>query len=449
MPELLHPPTRVPVVAGTVPAAAKTPASAGRRVAGRRETLVFRAAMAVVAFALVDDAFVHPEIGTSAGDHLASGLVPLAIAVVLALAYPRLRAGVRAAAALACGALAVTAGMVDGFRHVAIDRIAGDDVTVMLAGVAGVALLGLGLLVWWRTRRLDERPLRRYARRTLVALAVVVAGVFVVLPTAIGILATHRAREPVEAVDLGRPYERVSFTTSDGLRLAGWYVPSRNRAAVIVSPGRRGPVAHARMLARHGYGVLLFDRRGEGQSEGDFNAYGWGGDADLKAAASFLARRADVDPARIGGLGLSVGGEMMLEAAAEDPRLRAVVSEGGSVRSVLEEWDDPQLAAVRKPFTPMLMQTLAVTVLANEGPPPSLMDLVDDISPRSLLLIRGLDGQPGEILNRAFYDTAGPPKNLWEVPGAGHTAALSAQPRQYERRVVGFFDRALLARAPQ
>ena len=117
MPELLRPPSRVPVLTGTVPAAANTSASAGRRVAARPETLVFRVAMAVVAFALVDDAFVHPEIGTSAGDHLASGLVPLGIAVVLALAYPRLRAGVRAAAALACGALAVTAGVVDGFRH--------------------------------------------------------------------------------------------------------------------------------------------------------------------------------------------------------------------------------------------------------------------------------------------------------------------------------------------
>jgi hypothetical protein len=400
--------------------------------------------MAVVAFALIDDAFVHPETGTSAGDHLASALVPVTFAVVLALAYPRLRAGVRAAAAVVCGVLAVTAGVVDGFRHAAIDRIAGDDVTVMLAGVAGVALLGLGLLVLWRTRRLDERPLRRHVRRGLVTLAAVVAGVFVVLPTAIGILATHRAREPVASVDLGRGYERVTFTTSDGLRLAGWYVPSRNRAAVIVSPGRRGPVAHARMLARHGYGVLLFDRRGEGQSDGDFNVYGWGGDTDLKAAVSFLGRRADVDPERIGGLGLSVGGEMMLEAAAEDARLRAVVSEGGSVRSVLEEWDDPQLATARKPFTPMVMQTLAVTVLSNEGPPPSLMDLVDDISPRSLLLIRGLDGQPSEILNRTFYDLAGSPKDLWEVPGAGHTAALSTQPQQYERRVVGFFDRALL-----
>ena len=49
----------------------------------------------------------------------------------------------------------------------------------------------------------------------------------------------------------------------------------RNRAAVIVFPGRSGPVPHARMLVRHGYGVLMLDRRGEGASEGDFNARGW------------------------------------------------------------------------------------------------------------------------------------------------------------------------------
>jgi uncharacterized protein len=313
----------------------------------------------------------------------------------------------------------------------------------VLAALAGALLVALGVRTLWRARRRDERPLRRYGRWALLAVFAGAAGLFVLLPAAIAIIATHRAREPVTAADLGRPYQRVSFVTSDGLRLVGWYVPSRNRAAVVVSPGRRGPVAHARLLARHGYGVLLFDRRGEGQSEGDFNAYGWGGDADLEAAVGFLSRRRDVDPPRIGGLGLSVGGEMLLDAASEDPRLRAVVSEGASVRSIAEEWDDPQVSTVRKPFSPMVAQTLALTVLANQGPPPSLMGLVDDIAPRSLLLIRGLDGQDAEVLNRAFYRVAGAPKELWEVPGAGHTAALSARPREYERRVVGFFDRAL------
>ena len=80
----------------------------------------------------------------------------------------------------------------------------------------------------------------------------------------------------------------MSFTTRDGLALEGWYIPSRNGAAVISFPGRKGPQRQARMLARHGYGVLLFDRRGEGRSEGEPNGLGWGGDEDIKAAIAYL-----------------------------------------------------------------------------------------------------------------------------------------------------------------
>ena len=87
------------------------------------------------------------------------------------------------------------------------------------------------------------------------------------------------------------------------------------------------------MLARHGYGVLLFDRRGEGESEGEPNSWGWGGEADIKAAIAYLQHRPDVDPDRIGGIGLSVGGEMMIEAAAETDELAAVVSDGAGARS--------------------------------------------------------------------------------------------------------------------
>jgi uncharacterized protein len=396
-----------------------------------RDAQVFRVAMAVIVLAILDDAFGHPDPGTTAGDHLISGLVPVAIAVVLGLTYARLRPGLRATVALVCGVLATTAGVV------------GDDVVVMLAGIAGLGLVALGAVMLWRTRRLDQRPLRRYGRRALIGIAAAAVGFLVVFPVAFAIVATHRARTIVATADLGRPFERVSFTTSDGLRLVGWYVPSRNRAAVIAFPGRTGPVAHARMLARHGYGVLLFDRRGEGESDGDFNAFGWGGDADLKAAVTFLAGRRDVDEQRIGGLGLSVGGELMIETAAEDQRLRAVVSEGAGARSLAEHWDDPGPAAVQKPFTNLVAQTLALAVLANQGPPPGLTGLVDDIAPRPLLLIRGLDGQPQEALNRVYYAAAQEPKTLWEVAGAGHTAALSSHPREYERRVVAFFDQAL------
>jgi uncharacterized protein len=132
-------------------------------------------------------------------------------------------------------------------------------------------------------------------------------------PIALAIMVNDKARAPVERVNLGRPYIDASLTTSDGLRLAGWYVPSRNGAAVIAFPGRTRPVRHARMLAHHGCGVLLLDRRGQGESEGDFNARGWGGERDLRAALAYLRARPDVNGGRIGGLGLSVGGELLLQ----------------------------------------------------------------------------------------------------------------------------------------
>ena len=190
----------------------------------------------------------------------------------------------------------------------------------------------------------------------------------------------------------------VSFTTDDGLELHGWYVPSKNRAAVIAFPGRKGPQRPARMLVRHGYGVLLFDRRGEGDSEGDPNAVGWNGDRDIKAAIAFLHKRPDVDPERIGGIGLSVGGELMLETAAETDQLKAVMSDGAGIRSVREanvaSWGSKILAV---PVWGGI--TVATAVFSDDAPPPNLNDLVADISPRSVFFVYAERGQGGEDLS--------------------------------------------------
>jgi dienelactone hydrolase len=417
-----------------------------RRIGG--DVPLFRAATALAILFMLDDAFVHPEPGVSAADHVSSGLVPSGALVALALVYPLMRPGLRAISALCVGALAVTASASDGFHHVLVDRLSGDDATAMLAGLAGAGLLGLGAAILWRTRRREERRVRRYAIRIVETAAVGFAALMVLAPIGVAIIATHKARTPIAAADLGAPHQRVSFTTSDGLRLAGWYVPSRTGAAVIAFPGRRGPVPHARMLVRHGYGVLLFDRRGEGESQGDLNLFGWNGSDDLEAAVAFLRRQPDVDPARIGGLGLSVGGELLLEAAARIPALRAVVSEGAGARSLAEHLHDPGPSRVQRWVTPWLAQTAALAILSNQGPPDDLVDLMPRIAPRSVLLIRSLDGQRAEALNRTYHAAAREPKSLWEISEGGHTGGLSAVPREYERRVIGFFDEALSRRVP-
>ena len=268
---------------------------------------------------------------------------------------------------------------------------------------------------------------------------------FVFAPLAVAYVGTHVARPPVADIDLGAGVQDIELHTSDGLTLEGSYVPSKNGAAVIVAFGRKGTQPHARYLARHGYGVLIFDRRGEGESDGDPNPYAWDeGEQDLLAAIEFLKSRPDVEPGRIGGLGLSVGGETFLQAAAHSEDVQAVVSEGASVRSVGELTSIPGNEWGPVAFNVGI--TAGTAIFSDAAPPPHLVDLVGQIAPRSMLLIYATEGTGGEEhrANRAFYREAGESKAIWEIPEAGHVGGLEARPREYERRVTGFFDHALL-----
>jgi fermentation-respiration switch protein FrsA (DUF1100 family) len=406
------------------------------------EGRLYRIATALIALHVVDDNFLQPEPGTSAADHLVSGLVPLAVLVLLAVVYDRLRAGLRAVCAVCVGFFGMIASS-EAVYYTTQGAANRDEVTGWLCLPAGVLLLGVAAVTLWRSRRQTPNRLWRYGRRVVIAVVALLVANLVGYAFATSYVATHAVTATVPAPDPDLDYEDVSFTTSDGLRLEGWYLPSENGAAVIVFPGRANRQDYAKLLADHGYGVLLFDRRGEGASEGDPNLFGWGGERDLDAAVAFLQDRPDVDPDRIGGIGLSVGGELLIDAAAENEGLRAVVSEGAGARSIREFADrtdgDPPEWLVYGVLTASLL------VFGNERVPSDLAEQVAEISPRAVFLLYGEDGQPQEKnLNPVFYDSAGEPKEIWEVPRAGHIQGLATQPEEYERRVIGFFDEALL-----
>ena len=408
-----------------------------------RSRTLFLVATGLVALHVADDSFLQPQPGTSAADHLVSGLVPLAGLGAAVWITARSGDGARAAIDLLVGIFGVVAGL-EAVHYAREVGPTGDDFTGLLAIPAGLTLIGLGLVTLWSTRNRDGGPARLVLRRAGIAVAAFVVFQFVVFPVAVAYVVTHAARPPVERIDLGGRDTDVRFRTSDGLRLHGSYVPSRNGAAVIVAFGRKGSQPHARMLARHGYGVLIFDRRGEGHSDGDPNAYGWSdGELDLRAAVDFLQRRPDVDPGRIGGLGLSVGGETFLQAAAHDRRIRAVASEGASARSVGELRSVPGSDALTA--ATMAGITAGTAIFSNATPPPHLRDLVGRIAPRPMFLIYATKGTGGEehTFNRAFYREAGRGRAIWEIPESGHVGGLEARPREYEQRVAGFFDRAI------
>ena len=155
---------------------------------------LFRAALAVVMVAVADDAFIHPEPATPPATTSRAGSCRWRARALL-IAFARAAAGPRARLARDLRrSLSIVGGATDGVRHIVVDRVSGDDVTAVLAGVAGIV-----------ARRARHRDVvaypphaagRRFLRRAGIGAAVIVLIALVVLPTGIAIVATHKARSP-------------------------------------------------------------------------------------------------------------------------------------------------------------------------------------------------------------------------------------------------------------
>jgi poly(3-hydroxybutyrate) depolymerase len=409
------------------------------------ETVAFTVAVAVALLHALDDAFGHREPGVGMGQHVLAAVVSVALGLGAIAVFPRVRPAARAALAFFFGSVAVVNGGIH-LKHVNSEGMAGADLTGLLALAAGVALVALAAYIPWRHRGEGTAgPRRRWAYRIAAVPAGLLLALFTVVPIGTAITETHKFREhvgPPPSAD----YREVAFDASDGVRLSGWYRPTRNGATVLVVHGgggdRTGALAHAKLLVRHGYGVLLHDARGRGRSEGQQNAFGWGWTKDVAGAIAFLKTRPEVDPARIGGLGLSTGADALIQAAGQGMDLHAVVADGAAAES-FEDWRRLQGITAMTPFFAAEFGTVRITSGAQSGPP--LEDMVKRIT-EPLLLVSG--GRKEEYDFNVKYDRAAGsrPVEHWNLPEAGHTGAIRDAAPAYERRVTDFFDGALSRR---
>jgi dipeptidyl aminopeptidase/acylaminoacyl peptidase len=241
----------------------------------------------------------------------------------------------------------------------------------------------------------------------------------------------------------------VSFVTSGRVPLRGWYVPSQNRAGIILTHGyadnRMGMLPEARILARAGYGLLLFDWHAHGESGGDVVTWGDQERSDLAAAIAFMAARPDLDPSRLGVVGFSMGGYVVANVAAAEPRLRAIVL-AGTTTSVED------LERDRDFWLPWLFLRVELFEMRRRGidlAQTRPIDFVGAIAPRPRLVIAGSrDRFVPARRTAALFAAAREPKELWIVEGADHGEYAAVAPAEYERRLVTFFDRGLAPRAP-
>ncbi len=249
--------------------------------------------------------------------------------------------------------------------------------------------------------------------------------------------------------DLPFAVEEVTFLSEDGLKIAGWYVPPENGVTIILLHGyggnRLGLRWHAERLVEAGYGVLMYDERASGESEGAYRSYGWEDPADVGGALTFLAGRADPGGAQIGIAGCSIGGQIALQGAAYYPQIGAVWADGPSaVRAQdIPPAGNPLLWLIK--IANYVMDWVYQFQVGIEAPAP-LIDIIGTIAPRPIMLIGGgkpapLFGSEGEHLG--FYASyAGENAQIWVIEEAFHCDGPKRQPVQYAARMIGFFDAA-------
>lgn len=241
-------------------------------------------------------------------------------------------------------------------------------------------------------------------------------------------------------------YESVTFTSTNGLQLDGYFLPGTNGATIITVPafnsGRGGQLGDAAIFYNAGFHVLTLNSR-VCSSLGWFSL-GYYEAEDVLAARDYLLTRPDIDPGRISLHGFSSGGATALMAAQRSPGFRSVSAMGGyhdyavelglgqaaDFFSVLYQWG---IAGGYRLFT------------GNDITFLSPYNNLDKLTRIPVLLIYGsteatLSGARKMV---ARGQLVGVPIELWEVPGAGHGNYQFVAPTEYARRLTTFHARAL------
>ncbi|MBK8901256.1 MAG: alpha/beta fold hydrolase [Anaerolineaceae bacterium] len=248
--------------------------------------------------------------------------------------------------------------------------------------------------------------------------------------------------------DKNMDYRDVTIPSTNEVVLSGWYVPPQNGTVVILLHGydnnRLAMLNHAEFLVQSGYGVLLYDLRGHGESSSRFRSGGWADVDDVAAAVKFLAAEEGDRLDHLAILGFSTGGQVALRAAAQIEQIEAVVADGPGI---VNNQDAPEAANAYE------VALRVGNVIVNKATewrtgvvePTAVVELVGDIAPKPVLfIVAGGEQGPEYRIASAYYQAANEPKAMWWIPEAHHGKGLFARPDEYPEKVLHFLNEAFL-----
>ena len=273
----------------------------------------------------------------------------------------------------------------------------------------------------------------------------VIKGIVVVsvLTILLGFAEVNNALHPPRIIAPGNtlrkyeiPYESVDLLTTDGIRLSAWYTPPRKGVVILLAHGygdNRPEWIHA-LLARKGYGVLAWDARAHGESDGEISTIGYLEVLDVRAALDYVLAQPGVE--HVGAWGGSMGGATLIRAAADFPEIEALFIDS-SFASLDDEFDYLVPYPVVNPLAKLIATTKTGIRLEQVDP---LKDIAQ-ISPRPVYIVHGTgDTVAPPDAGRKLYEAARDPRILWEAENIQHMMIYLDNPRKYQRRLLGFFD---------
>ena len=278
----------------------------------------------------------------------------------------------------------------------------------------------------------------------ILALAVIALGYL-----GIGLFVADRLSAPshqpqeLTPTDVGLDYREVSFKSTDGLELAGWWVPGDDpsRAVVLVSgiegdKSERHIVKTASVYAGAGYAVLMIDLRAQGRSEGERVTMGYKEVRDVRGALSWLNERGFV-PGEVVLHGFSLGGATVLRAAPKSGVAAVVEESAYADLPLMLRQQLPKVSGLPSFFTPGIFVMGKLFL----GIDPWAVRPEEDARRLcekgiALLIIHSTDDETVSFEHARRIKTACPEATLWRIEGYEHVGAY-AHP-EYRQRILGF-----------
>ncbi|HMI59086.1 MAG TPA: alpha/beta fold hydrolase [Gemmatimonadaceae bacterium] len=280
----------------------------------------------------------------------------------------------------------------------------------------------------------------------LVTLVLLAIGVLTV-SWLLGSLLVRSASTKVAAAH--SPARDLRIVTSDGLSLAATYWQGRNADApgVLLLHGngasRMQTADNAAWFAERGYAALAIDFRGNGESAPSAHSFGFKESRDARAAFDWLKQQQH--GARVGVIGISMGGAAAL--LGDDGPLSADALVLQAVYPDIRHTIRNRMASMISRVPAIIFEPLlSYQSRLRFGVWPSRLSPIDALARyRGPVLVIGGASDPFTPPDETtrMYDAVQGPRTLWLVPGESHEGISDLRSAEYRDKVLSFFEHAI------